>query len=101
MNNKSLSEINVSSPRNRSEIEYILTLLREKDNKLKDKTFVVTEEFHPDGGYRNNIRSLEFALRQTDQRNSAPFVLNYFTKTYYEHLLIGANVKGEYAIKVR
>ena len=84
---KNLNHVDIANP-SRENLEIILDLLDEKIKKSGNNgTYVIAQEFHPEGGYANGIVTLKFAQSQYGQRQSAPFVLCYFPREYYQNLL--------------
>lgn len=81
-----IDRVDIENP-TKEEAAYILKLLDERRKKYPKGTFVITEEYHPDGGQSRRIRSERYANKKLGKRNGAPYVLSFFTRKHYEDIL--------------
>ncbi len=82
---KELDTIDIENP-NEKELEILLKLLDSRTKEGKNGAYVIAQEFHPEGGQVNRVITLTFAQNQYGQRDSAPFILCYFTRDYYKKI---------------
>jgi hypothetical protein len=81
-----IDEVDIKNP-TKEEAEYIMKLLDERTKEYPKGTFVITEEYHPDGGQGRRIRSEKEATQKLGKREGAPYILSFFKREYYESIL--------------